>query len=209
MNLSREVVAVAATTLTLSFILVLMRLYSTTRITRSASYEDCATVLALVFSIAYASLVIDTKNYARHGWDLPITAYDARYFKIIFSETIIGAFAFSFSKLSILFLLGRLFATTRTFRYLGWHGIAWTALISMVSIFVDCALCAPRPGESWGSSVVAKSCAKMGIWAVVQEALFVALDFYISFLPIPIVLKLQMSFKKKFGVLAIFMTGMM
>ena len=35
------------------------------------------------------------------------------------------------------------------------------------------------------------------------------LDFYIFYLPIPMVLELQMGQKQKIGVMAIFMTGLM
>ncbi len=34
-----------------------------------------------MFSLAYVGLVISTRGNARHGWDLPISAYTAGYFK--------------------------------------------------------------------------------------------------------------------------------
>ena len=47
------IVAVSAATLVLVVVLLSIRLYSTLRITRSASYDDGASVLALIFSLAY------------------------------------------------------------------------------------------------------------------------------------------------------------
>lgn len=80
-SLADTVVAISATTSVLAFVLLSMRLYSTLRITRSASYDDGASIIAFVFSLAYVGLVISTRGNARHGWDLPISAYTAGYFK--------------------------------------------------------------------------------------------------------------------------------
>lgn len=204
-----SIVAVSATTSALAFVLLSLRLYSTLGITRSASYDDGASAIAFIFSLSYAGLVIATRDDARHGWDLPISAYTAGYFKIILCETIIAAIGFLFSKLSILLLLFRLFSPTRKFTYFAYIGIAWATIISLTSIVVAGALCAPRDGESFSSMAVAERCTHEEIWAVVQGALNMALDFYILCLPIPMVLSLQMGRKRKIGVMAIFMTGLM
>lgn len=208
-TLADEIIAVTATTSILALVLLSIRLYSTLRITRSASYDDSASILAMIFSLAYIGLIISTKNYARHGWDLPISAYTAGYFKIILSETIIAALGFLFSKVSVLLLLFRLFSPTRKFRYLVFIGIIWATTISLTTSVVAGALCAPWPGESFSSLTVARRCTHQGIWAVVQGALNVALDFYILYLPIPLVWQLQMGQRRKIGVTAIFMTGFM
>lgn len=208
-TLADTVVAISATTSVLAFVLLSTRLYSTLRITRSASYDDGASVIAFVFSLAYVGLVISTRGNARHGWDLPISAYTAGYFKIILCETIIASFGFLFSKISILLLLFRLFSPTQRFRYFAYIGIIWTTIISLTSIIVAGALCAPRQGESFSSISVAERCTHEDIWAVVQGALNMFLDFYILYLPIPMVWKLQMGQKRKIGVMAIFMTGLM
>lgn len=99
-KLANTIVAVSATTSVLAVVLLSMRLYSTLRITRSASYDDGASVLALIFSLAYVGLIVGTRDDARHGWDVPISAYTASYFKIILCETIIAAFGLLFSKVN-------------------------------------------------------------------------------------------------------------
>lgn len=157
----------------------------------------------------YRRLVVNTRDNARHQWDLPITAYTASYFKIIFVETIIATIGFLFSKASILLLLFRLFFPTQRFRYFTYIGIIWAIIISSASLIIAGPLCAPRQGESFGSVMVAERCTHEDIWAVVQGTLNMLLDFYIFYLPIPMVLKLQMGRKKKIGVMAVFMTGLM
>jgi hypothetical protein len=52
-SLAHPIVAVSVITSVLAVILVSIRLCSTLRITRSASYDDGACVLALIFTLAY------------------------------------------------------------------------------------------------------------------------------------------------------------
>ena len=208
-TLGTSIVAVSATTSVLALILLSIRLFSTFRVTRSASYDDGMIILAMMCSLTYIGLIVHTKELARHSWDLPISEYTSSYFKIIFAETIVAAIGFLFAKSSILFLSFRLFSPTRSFGWFVYIGIAWATIICLVSVAVAGALCAPRSGESFGSMTVAKRCTHEDVWAVVQGSLTVPLDFYILYLPIPMVWNLQLSLRKRVGVIAIFMTGFM
>jgi hypothetical protein len=208
-TLADATVAVSATTLVLAIILVSLRLYSTLRITRSASYDDGACVVALIFAASFVGLIVSVKDDARHAWDLPLSALTDRWGEIFFCEQIVLALGNLFAKLSILLLLLRLFSTTKKFRYMVYFGIMWTTVIPLTSIIVASALCAPRKHESFGSFSLLNRCAQTKTWAVVQGVLNVCLDFYILYLPIPLVWKLQMEIQRKLGVMAIFMTGFM
>lgn len=206
-TLANPILSVCITTSVLAVILLCMRLYSTTRITRSASYDDAAVVIALLLSLCYAGLVISVRDKARHGWDLPLSAYTVSLAKIIFTEQIFAALSLLFSKASILLLLFRLFAPTRWFRHMIYLGIAWATLISLVSIIVASVLCVPRHGEGFADLTVAERCVHETTWAVVQGASDVVLDFFIIYLPIPMLWKLNMGLQRKIGVMAIFLTG--
>ena len=206
-TLANPILAVCITTSVLAVLLLCMRLYSTTRITRSASYDDAAVVIALVLSLCYAGLVISVRDKARHGWDLPLSAYNVSLAKIVFTEQIFAALSLLFSKASILLLLFRLFAPTRWFRHMIYLGIAWATLISVISIIVASVLCAPRHGEGFADLTVAERCVHETTWAVVQGASDVVLDFFIIYLPIPMLWKLNMELQRKIGVMAIFLTG--
>ena len=208
-TLADSIIAVGTTTAFLAFIFLVMRLYSTLKITRSASYDDSASVFAFVFMLVYLGVLINARSIARHSWDLPVSAFTAAYFKIIFFKVIASAFALWFSKIAILLLLFRLFSSNQRFRHLIYLGITWNTVITLTTIIVTAALCVPKPGESFSSIVVARRCSHDNTWSVVQGVLFMLLDFYILGLPLPIVRKLQMSQKRKTGVIAIFMTGLM
>lgn len=206
-TLADPILAVCTATSVLAVILLCMRLYSTTRITRSASYDDAASVIALVLSLCYAGLVISFRDNARHGWDLPLSAFTVSFAKVVFAEQIFADLSLLFAKASILLLLFRLFAPTRWFRYMIYLGIVWATLISLVTIIVAGALCTPRHGESFGDLTVAERCTLETTWAVVQGASDVVLDFFIIYLPIPMLWKLNMGLQRKIGVMAIFLTG--
>ncbi|KAL8821067.1 MAG: hypothetical protein Q9223_000829 [Gallowayella weberi] len=198
-TLGKEIIAVSVVSSVLAVALLCTRLYSTLRITRSAWYDDITSVLATVFALAYIALIINTRDYSRHSWDLPISALTSSFFKIILAQAIIGASSILLSKMSILLLLYRLFAPNKRFRYFVYIGLLWAILTFCTSLVVALALCVPRPREAFISL--------QDIWAVVQGALNVLLDFYILYIPVPIIWKLQMGRNRKFGVIAIFMTG--
>ena len=206
-TLADPILAVCVATSVSAVILLCMRLYSTARITRSASYDDAASVIALVLSLCFAGLIIGFRDNARHGWDLPLSAYTDSFATVVFAEQIFAALSLSFAKVSILLLLFRLFAPARWFRYMIYLGIVWATLMSLVTIIVAGALCAPRHGESFGDRTVAERCGHETTWAVVQGASDVVLDFFIIYLPIPMLWKLNMGLTRKIGVMAIFLTG--
>ena len=167
--------------------------YSTARITCSASYDNAAGVIALFLSLCYAGLVSSFRDNASHGWDLPLSAYTDSFAGAVFAEQIVAALSLVFARASILHLLFRLFAPTLWFRYMIYFGLVWAILISIVSIIVVGAMCAPRRGESFDDLAVAERCGHKIPWAVVRGASDVVLDFFIIYLPIPMLWKLNMG----------------
>ena len=67
----------------------------------------------------------------------------------------------------------------------------------------------PKPGQSQLAAILSVDTAKDIPLGTTQGAVGVATDFFIFCLPIPVVWKLQLPLKKKIGVLAIFMTGLL
>ncbi|KAL8813012.1 MAG: hypothetical protein Q9200_000599 [Gallowayella weberi] len=148
-TLGKEIIAVSVVSSVLAVALLCTRLYSTLRITRSAWYDDITSVLATVFALAYIALIINTRDYSRHSWDLPISALTSSFFKIILAQAIIGASSILLSKMSILLLLYRLFAPNKRFRYFVYIGLLWAILTFCTSLVVALALCVPRPREAF------------------------------------------------------------
>ena len=208
-SLAPTIIAVSVASSVLCLLQLSARIYGAIRITRSPGLDDCAVVLAFGFSMAYTGLVLSTRQYARHSWDMSIADFSASYLKILLVENYIGAFALLLSKLSILLLLFRLFSPNRRTRYMIYLGIFWAAVTSLGTLIVASVLCAPRHGEAFESPAVISRCEHEKIWAVVQSTMSAVLDLYILYLPIPMVWSLKLNRKRKIGVLSIFMTGLM
>ena len=140
--------------LVLAFLHLSLRLYATLRITGSAGFDDYTCIVAFIFLVLYTGLVVGTRQYARHEWDLGPATNTARFPKIALTETIFGSLALFFSKLSLLLLLFRLFSPNRWTRYLIYLGISFATSIAVTSIVVDGALCIPHLAQSFNNSRV-------------------------------------------------------
>lgn len=113
-----------------------------------------------------------------------------------------------FAKTSLSMLYYQLFKNQKLVRYAIHFGITFSFIIYFSHMTFFGILCAPQIGHPWDLTVVAK-CAD---GRVVEFALGIAnltLDIFLLVLPIPVILLLQLSLKKKIGVLAIFMVGLL
>ena len=94
-------------------------------------------------------------------------------------------------------------------RYGIWFGLTWNFLLYWINVPLEPYFCAPRLGHKWDVEAVAGTCTKYVIFSVVQGALAVALDLYIFVLPIPVILRLKMSRKRRLSVLGVFGTAVL
>ena len=67
----------------------------------------------------------------------------------------------------------------------------------------------PRPEQSFLAIFNSLDTPKAISLSVAQSVAGVAIDFFIFCLPIPVVWKLQLPLRKKIGVWAVFMTGLL
>lgn len=73
-------------------------------------------------------------------------------------------------------------------------------------MIVSAVMCGPKVGHPWEFTVAAK-CVRISIIAVILGIVNSALDLFLLILPIPVILPMQLSVRKKIGILAIFMVG--
>ncbi|KAL9594863.1 MAG: hypothetical protein Q9179_005207 [Wetmoreana sp. 5 TL-2023] len=121
-------------------------------------------------------------------------------------EAITSYLSFFFVKLSILLLYLRLFAIERTMRYLIWGGISlqvigYAGLLGhVISLEVEC----------YGKTATTHSLCVNSYKVIYVEGIFsVVTDFYILLLPVRNVLGLKLSWRRRMGVLGVFMTGLL
>ena len=114
-----------------------------------------------------------------------------------------------FARLALFLLYHRLFALNRWTRIAIYFGIALNGLFYLASCIALIILCIPRRGESWTSTSYATRCYHAEAMGDVQGIFGLISDIYIFILPLPVLYRLHMSLKKKLGITAVFLTGLM
>lgn len=115
-----------------------------------------------------------------------------------------------FAKSSLLMLYYRLFRAEKLkhTRRLIIFGIASSFIFySGMTIYIGI-LCAPKVGHPWDWTI-ARKCMRGQRFGIVIGAVNLALDVFLLGLPLPVISSLQLSAKRKTGVLAIFMIGLL
>ena len=114
-----------------------------------------------------------------------------------------------FAKSSLLLLYRRIFGLKRALSYAVYGALAFTFCLYWVGIPIIAYYCAPDPGKEWSIISMGLKCKKSVPLGVVQGSLNIVLDLFIIILPVPVVLGLQMSLRKRIAVLAVFLTGIL
>lgn len=122
---------------------------------------------------------------------------------MLYSPTILMA------KLSLLALYLQIFRPNQTLRYCIYFGIVFLVLFYASTFTAYGYLSIPKRGQTQLQAILSVDTAKDIPLGITQGAVNVVSDFCILLLPIPGVLRLQLPRAKKFGVLGIFMTGLL
>ena len=117
--------------------------------------------------------------------------------------------ALFFAKSTILLFYVRVFGIRNIIRYGAWFGIFLTFGLYWSAIPVNVITAAPRAGQPWSVEIIYRRHEIATLYSLYQGALAVALDVYIFFLPIPIVMTLQMTLKRRLSVLIVFGTAVL
>lgn len=113
-----------------------------------------------------------------------------------------------FAKASILLLYIRLFGLIQWIRCLVWIGMIFLFLVTWVTVPLFIVYCAPRHGAPWVAAVMSR-CQRTAVLGILHGIFHVLFDIFIIVLPVPVIWNLNLEFRKKLGVLAVFMTGFM
>ena len=115
----------------------------------------------------------------------------------------------AFAKMALFLLYYRLFALDRWTKIAIYSGMGITSCFYLATFIVQLVLCIPRPQESWTSMTCVERCSRGEGLGDVHGVFGLVSDLYIFILPLPVLYRLQMSLKKKIGVTATFLTGLM
>ena len=114
-----------------------------------------------------------------------------------------------FAKASLLLLYLRIFGPKQSTRYAIYIGLVFAFRLYWINIPITAYYCAPSVGRSWSIIGIGLKCKKTLILGLLQGPLNVVLDLFIFILPIPVVMRLQMSSRRRFAVLSVFLTGIL
>lgn len=206
-TLAPTILAVNIVMMTWALLFVVIRLYVNFHARRGLATDDYFCIISTVLVVGWTGLNFTTLRYAVHIYDIPLAAVTASYNKRFYAVNLMIGLSLFFAKSTILILYFRIFAVgkknTRSIRF----GLAWCFLIYLNNILMPTYFCAPRIGERWGSSTCSERCSRFVIYAMILSAFSLALDLYIFILPVPMILRLQMSRKRRVSILGIFGTA--
>lgn len=137
--------------------------------------------------------------------DIPVSTYTTRIAILTHVTSVLSSCSLFLSKLSLFLLFRKLFSVKRYMRILINFGIVFAFATYMFNIPPSTYYCTPRKGQTWRSADI-----KCGIalpYTIAQAAFNIIVDIYLLCLPIPIVWRLNLSRKRKIGVLSLFMVG--
>ncbi|KAI1850163.1 hypothetical protein JX266_004542 [Neoarthrinium moseri] len=205
-SLAPLTISVNVTLITLSIILTVSRTFMNRTKLHSADYF---TIIACVFNTAFTGDIVAQFRYNRHQWDVPVCWFTAAYFKLLFVQVLIFSPVFFFSKAAIFLLYKQLFGIQKRMRIAANIGLLLTLLLYLPNIPLSAIYHAPRVGATWESMLTSSGGHNMTIFGIFQSSLSVLLDLYIFVLPLPIIIKLQISRGRRLQLIGVFTTALM
>lgn len=102
----------------------------------------------------------------------------------------------------------RIFKPQKFIRYAIIFGITFSFPIYLLHMTACAIICTPKVGHPWTLAASTK-CPRAAVYVVVVGITTVILDIFLLILPILVILPLQLSVKRKIGILAVFMAGLL
>ncbi|KAF6226143.1 hypothetical protein HO133_009009 [Letharia lupina] len=158
-------------------------------------------------SIAHTGVIIEqTKHgYGKHLWDVPLSVLTKSDVHVLLAENVTGQPTTFLIKLSIMLLYFRIFAVNQTMRYWILGGIGLQVVVYTATTACAIALESVCTAESAGTN---SFCVNQYKNTVFQAVFSFTTDLYVLVLPIKSVLNLQLSPRRRIGVMILFGTGL-
>lgn len=113
-------------------------------------------------------------------------------------------------KLTLLLLYRRLFKIHRLASIMIWGGVAVSSVFYLVSVILILDHCVPEGGQTWLSMAYTGSCTPVQNGLSEASGIFgLVSDLYILAIPVWLISRLNSPTKRKVGVMAVFLTGLM
>ncbi|KAI8624508.1 hypothetical protein F5Y19DRAFT_312207 [Xylariaceae sp. FL1651] len=189
-------VVVASIITALMLFFVLTRLYIRFLIQKTPSWDDVACIIATLTQLSYTGLLlyITTLGLGRHVRELSAEAIE-EIVRLSQVDAYLSSPCLLFTKLSLFFLYHRLFAPNKTVRYGIYVGVVLCTIFYTTALFLFIFLI-----KDYEKAV------QVNFAFAIVNPIF---DFYALSLPLVAVVGLHLSMRKKLGILAIFLWGLL
>jgi len=193
-------------------VLASMRFYTKIFIVRRLTWDDYTCGIAVVGTIMYfiaSCYAVTAGRYGTHFWDISLAQLFGNPMQISgFIINFLTAVVWPFAKMSFFLLYLQLFSPILWLRYMIYFGAAVNILFYTSIVAATIYFTAPAPHESWVEAYVSPRYAGALKMTIPIASGSLVLDIYIFLLPIFGLYGLQMSPKKKFGIMIVFATGL-
>ncbi|KAJ5795064.1 hypothetical protein N7457_001663 [Penicillium paradoxum] len=197
--------------LSLTFLVVFMRLYTRFRITCSIGIDDLFIVLGLVAAVAMAVITsVATEDWGmnRHIWDIEMSRL-ATVQKLNLSFQIMFSVSSSFTKLSLLWFCRRLIVKGN-FTLYNWTYISAMIFVggsSILFILISVFQCTPISAYWQLSPPKPYRCMNEGAITFSASVINIFTDFIVTALPMPLIWRLKLPTRQRLAVISIFALG--
>ncbi|KAF2232168.1 hypothetical protein EV356DRAFT_257882 [Viridothelium virens] len=211
---------VAGVCLVLVLLFASARYFAKRRVIKHRTWDDLTCLLGVIGTLAYTTIVIGLsvgRFYGYHSWDVSVaqalTSQSKAHLVLLVISTCLSGPALWLVKLSVFVLYLELFSPFRWLRITAICGILISGLYFFGITIAFAILCSPLHGHSqmdYFNALLAPRCQNHDIgMAISNRAGHLATDVFLILLPLPAVWSLHMPFKRKLGVSAMFLTGIL
>ncbi|CAN9175011.1 unnamed protein product [Alternaria alternata] len=203
-----ELKTIAIVTIALSIPFLSLRLYSRWLKTRHLWSDDAYAIIAAVLLVAVSVIILrmSLMGFGLHYWDIPV-AHGVELLKLYYACQMLYVLVQIFSKVAILALYSRLFP-----QFMAWF--QWTVRIMITFMFVHGLVffllvtfqCLPIV-SIWNKTIDGKCLPVNVVIGFTGAGLSIVEDIIILLLPIHPLWQLQMSFRKKVGLIVLISVG--
>ncbi|KAH8700863.1 hypothetical protein BGW36DRAFT_447692 [Talaromyces proteolyticus] len=183
-----------------------LSLYTRIFIRRKTAPED---LIGAIFYFVICIIAVVKGKYGTHMYDLSVAHVSSDAFIISgYFSNWVTSIVWGFAKTTFFLMYLTMFQSIRWHRYAVYSGLFVTWGFYIAIIIATLYFTSPAPGQTWQESFTSPRYAKALTMTIPIASGSLALDLYILILPMFPIWGLQMSRKKKVGVLAIFGTGL-
>ncbi|KAJ5770120.1 uncharacterized protein N7511_002171 [Penicillium nucicola] len=207
-NKGPKILAVLWTLTGLTALIVSARIYIRMILLRNFGIDDYLIVISMILGLAYCGITTAgvMVGYGQHAKYLSEENLETAILLNCISF-LFGILSFTIPKVAVTAMLNRILNPGRVQKTILWVLVGSAATVSVICILILFTMCDP-PRALWQVSLVAKGEATCkSSWILINYAIFTGalsafVDLYLAIYPTTILLKLQMSLRKRLALCA-------